>query len=300
MRIVKSLTERAKLPWRFTQPSFTVYNGRTDPMEHVSHFNQKMVVHSRNETLMCKVFPSSLGPVAMRWFNGLEEGSISSFQELTKAFGARFVTCSRVPRLLDSLLSMAMQEDETLKTYSNRYYKRFNKIDENFEDVAIRTFKDQQQGKGKVKVTPHYRKDFKSERYNKNRPKRDFAGHTRHTTAQVVNIMFRELVHQILKKIKNEPYFKWPSKMGGGPMKCNQSLHCQYHQNEGHTMEDCRTLRDYLEQLVKIRKLKQFLYQPPRQGSQVESAHQRDASSRLPLGIISAILASPGRTVAYP
>nr|XP_023900929.1 uncharacterized protein LOC112012780 [Quercus suber] len=141
MRIVKSLTERAKLPWRFTQPSFTVYNGRTDPMEHVSHFNQKMVVHSRNETLMCKVFPSSLGPVAMRWFNGLEEGSISSFQELTKAFGARFVTCSRVPRLLDSLLSMAMQEDETLKTYSNRYYKRFNKIDENFEDVAIRTFK---------------------------------------------------------------------------------------------------------------------------------------------------------------
>ena len=37
---------------------------------------------------MCKVFPSSLGPVAMRWFDGLEEGLISSFQELIRAFGA--------------------------------------------------------------------------------------------------------------------------------------------------------------------------------------------------------------------
>ena len=35
-----------------------------------------MVVHSRNEALMCKVFPSSLEPVAMRWFDGLEAGSI--------------------------------------------------------------------------------------------------------------------------------------------------------------------------------------------------------------------------------
>ena len=80
-----------------------------------------MVVHSKNEALMCKVFPSSLGPVAMRWFDGLEEGSISSFQELTKAFGARFFTCSKVPRPLDSLLFMAMRDGETLKTYSDRY-----------------------------------------------------------------------------------------------------------------------------------------------------------------------------------
>ena len=82
-----------------------MYNGRTDPVEHVSHFNQRMDVHSKNKALMCKVFPPSLG---MRWFDGLEEGSISSFQELTKAFEARFVTYSTVPRPLDSLLFIAM------------------------------------------------------------------------------------------------------------------------------------------------------------------------------------------------
>ena len=90
---------------------------------------------------MCKVFPSTLGPVAMRWFDDLKENSISSFKELTKAFGAHFVTYSRVPWPLDSLLRMTMREGETLKMYSDKYWEMFNEIDGNFNDVAIRTFK---------------------------------------------------------------------------------------------------------------------------------------------------------------
>ena len=38
--------EKAKLPKRFHQPMFAMYNGRTDLLEHVSQFKQKMVVHS--------------------------------------------------------------------------------------------------------------------------------------------------------------------------------------------------------------------------------------------------------------
>ena len=132
---------KATLPHRFTQPTFTLYNGRTDPVEHISHFNQKMAVHSGNEALMCKVFPSSLGPVAMHWFDALEEGLIRSFKELTRAFGLRFITCSRVPKSVDSFLSMAMREGETLKTYSDKYWETYNEIDGDFEDVAVRTFK---------------------------------------------------------------------------------------------------------------------------------------------------------------
>ena len=74
--------EEGRLPSQFTQ-RFTLYNGRTDPVEHVSHFNQKMAVNSKNEPLMCKVFLSSLGHVAIRWFDSLRADSISSFEELT-------------------------------------------------------------------------------------------------------------------------------------------------------------------------------------------------------------------------
>ena len=204
--------ERAKLPRRFHQPMFTIYNGQTDSIEHVSQFNQRMAVHFKDEALMCKVFPSSLGLVAMRWFDGLRANSIDSFKELTQAFGYHFITCSRVPWPLDSLLSLSMQKGETLKTYSDRYWEMYNKIDGDFEDVAISTFKfslpvehslrksltgkpvtsvhqlmdqidkykrveeDQQQGKGKAKVIPQKRRDFRSDRFNNNQPRRDYAG----------------------------------------------------------------------------------------------------------------------------
>ena len=69
-----------------------------------------MVVHASNEALICTVFPSNLGPIAMHWFDALEEGPIGSFEELTRAFCARFITFNRVLRPVDSLLSMAIWE----------------------------------------------------------------------------------------------------------------------------------------------------------------------------------------------
>ena len=74
------LIEGAALPRRFQQPTFTIYNSNTDLVEHLSQFNQRMAVHSKNEALMCKVFPSSLGPAAMRWFNGLKANSVDSYR----------------------------------------------------------------------------------------------------------------------------------------------------------------------------------------------------------------------------
>ncbi|XP_065618899.1 uncharacterized protein LOC136063000 [Quercus suber] len=133
--------EEARLPRCFHQPTFTIYNGKTDPVEHVSHFNQRMVVHSKDEVLMCKVLPSSLGPVAMRWFDSLKANSISSFKELTQVFGSHFVTCRKVAQPLASLLSLNMQEGETLKTYSDRYWEMFNEMEGDFDEVTLNTFK---------------------------------------------------------------------------------------------------------------------------------------------------------------
>ena len=32
-----------------------------------------------------------------------------------------------------------------------------------------------------------------------------------------VNVAFKEPVHKIVDRIKNEPFFRWPNKMGGDP-----------------------------------------------------------------------------------
>ena len=152
-------------------------------------------------------------------------------KELTRVLGSRFITCNRIPRPLDSILSVVMQEGETLKTYSDRYWEMFIEIVGDFDDVAIRTFKvglptehdlrksltkkpvrsvhqlmdridkykkvkeDQQQGKRKAKVIPQEMRDFKLDRYNNNRPCRDFARQSGPTTTQVVSTVFREPMH---------------------------------------------------------------------------------------------------------
>ena len=46
---------------------------------------------------------------------------------------------------------------------------------------------------------------------------------------QTVNAIFKELVQQVLEKVKNKPFFKWLSKMAGDPSKRNQNLYCHYH-----------------------------------------------------------------------
>ena len=156
---------------------------------------------------------------------------------------------------MSALLSIFMCDGETLKAYSGRYWEMYNEMDGNFDDVTINTFKsslpaehglrksltgkpatsvrqlmdwidkykwveeDQMQGKGKEKVIPQERRDFRLDRYTNSRLRRDFAGQPETTSARNFGAIFREQVHQVLEKIKNEPYFRWPRKMAGESIK---------------------------------------------------------------------------------
>ena len=55
---------------------------------------------------------------------------------------------------------------------------------------------DQLQRKGKEKVIAQEMRDFRLDRYNSNRPKRDFEGQSRATNVQTINAVFREPVHR--------------------------------------------------------------------------------------------------------
>ena len=138
-------------------------------------------------------------------------------------------------------------------------------------------------GKGKVKVVPQERRDFRSDRFsNNNRSMRDYTEQPRSTGAQAVHAVFRDPLHQILEKIRNEPFFKWPNRMAGDLTKRNQNLYCQYHQEPRHTTEDCRNLKNHLDQ---------------QEQTNVET--RRD-TLRPPIGTINVILAAPRRTGSHP
>ena len=171
-------------------------------------------------------FPVQLRTSGDEVFNGLQANFVDSYRQLTQAFGSRFVTNNRAPQPLSALLSLSMRDRETLKTYSGRYWEMYNEMDGNFDDVAINTFKssllaehglrksltgkpatsvrqlmdridkykrieeDQMQGRGKEKVIPQERRDFRSDRYTNSRPRRDFAGQSETTSTQNIGAVF--------------------------------------------------------------------------------------------------------------
>ena len=116
----------------------------------------------------------------------------------------------------------------------------------------------------------------------------------------MVGAVFREPVHQVLEKVKNESFFKWPNKIVGNPKKRNRNLYCQYHRDHGHTTEDCRSLWDHLDKLVQEGKLKQLLHHFSGLGGQTNSRSERETPSRPPMGTINVIFAAPGRTGSCP
>ena len=62
-------------------------------------------------------------------------------------------------------------------------------------DKYKRVEEDQLQGKGNEKVIPQKMSDFKSDRYNNNSMRRDFAWQSGSTNTQTGNTVFREPVH---------------------------------------------------------------------------------------------------------
>ena len=133
--------EQAKLPTKFTSPNLTVYNRRSDPVGHLSHYKQAMALYSTNDALMCRVFSSSLGEVELQWFDWLEPGFICSWSEMSKTFTTKFITNTQKPKEIDTLLALTMKAEETLKSYSARNWEVYNDIDACDEDIVVKTFR---------------------------------------------------------------------------------------------------------------------------------------------------------------
>jgi hypothetical protein len=60
---------------------------------------------------------------------------------MAEAFVARFITNSRKRKEMSTLLTMKLEDNETLKDYSIRFWETYNDIEACGEEVAITTFK---------------------------------------------------------------------------------------------------------------------------------------------------------------
>ena len=66
-------------------------------------------------------------------------------------------------------------------------------------------------------------------------------------------------LEQVLMQIKDDPSLKWTEKMKGDPNKRNRNKYCRFHRDHGHDTYECFDLKQQIENLIRQRKLKNFL-----------------------------------------
>ena len=69
-------------PRDFSIPLFVMYDGSSDPYDHMLHYNQAMILNVGDDRLLCKVFLDIHKGPTLAWFHKLPRGSINSFGEL--------------------------------------------------------------------------------------------------------------------------------------------------------------------------------------------------------------------------
>ncbi|XP_057466148.1 uncharacterized protein LOC130755691 [Actinidia eriantha] len=272
---------------KFVPPRFTLYDGKSDPRSHVSHVRQMMALWNHMDALMCRVFPSSLGNLGLKWFNRLLPGSIENFYQLTESFIARFVINTKAPKAVGSFLTLRKGKNESIRNYSKRYWETYNEIEECSEEMAVASYKlglapedklwenltlDPPNGlrelMSRVEMFAHLEDDVRQVEKTESkagrgeaqaRRRKDGTGPYESRAKQGINVIFKEPIYKLLAKIRDKPYFKKPEPMGGDPKRRNQRWKCSYHREKGHKTENCRALKAFLEQLVREGHLKEFV-----------------------------------------
>ena len=167
-----------------------------------------------------------------------------------------------MPQPVDALLSMKIRVGETLRSYASRYWELYNEISGGNEKISASTFRmglledselqesltkrppedirqlmrrieeckrledDRLQSKGKAPLLNHSWQGIFPPK-----PRKDLRMQELKAQMGEVNMAFKEPVHKIVDRIKNEPFFKWPNKMGGDLSRRNQNLYCTYYRD---------------------------------------------------------------------
>nr|XP_023927827.1 uncharacterized protein LOC112039216 [Quercus suber] len=80
--------------------------------------------------------------------------------------------------------------------------------------------------------------------------------------------------------IKDEHYLKWPRPLHLSPNVRDKSKYCRFHKNHGHYTEDCRDLKEQIEELIRKGKLQKFVKKGEHNKFRDENKGQHGSLSR--------------------
>ncbi|XP_050122922.1 uncharacterized protein LOC126600376 [Malus sylvestris] len=252
--------EQKEPPWKFNLPHFTLFNGDEDPDRHLMHYQSVMALYTNNDALMCKIFATIL--------------KCKNFNELSLAFTKEYSSYHSIKKKSDHLFNMKKDQNESLRTYGKRFKMEKAKIVGWDNSIVCSTFR-----KGlstdhplfgelimgeNLSLTNYYalpRKDAEPTQKkandkslnNKSKPvdRRMDQSPANGGKVPKTYTKFSVTINQILRDLKDKPWFKSPPPVKDDTYKMDRTKYCIFHRGLGHITNDCTTWRRYLEQLVK-------------------------------------------------
>ncbi|XP_057248958.1 uncharacterized protein LOC130590504 [Beta vulgaris subsp. vulgaris] len=271
---------------RIKMPS-SKYDGTSDPDDHVAAYEGHMFLYTQVDAIWSKVFPSTLTGIAQTWFKSLKPGSVSSFSLLSSMFSTHFVSNRRRERTTGELLSVKQGENKSLRDYIGRFNVEAVSIPRLQQDVAVLAlmtglkegspFRNYLGRKSYTTLGPVLGKandyirgeEFDKAVGNKEAGKKDDkkkekareADRGREERKQESNMVKRgndrdreneryDRDRRDREKSGREGVISGTSETDV-PQNRDKSKWCDFHGDHGHITEDCRHLKDNLEDLIR-------------------------------------------------
>ncbi|XP_039119883.1 uncharacterized protein LOC120256214 [Dioscorea cayenensis subsp. rotundata] len=273
-------------------PQLTTYSEKGDPYDHMQNYEAVMLLHGWEDAIMCRAFPLTLTEHAHIWFNNLNEGSISNFNQLRKGFIDAFLINSRRKKDASYLLTIKQHEKESLKDYVERFRATTLEVQDLQATVVVSgmlqgtrsrdfqkslsldqplTLGDLFNRANKFILSEDVMRHINTGNKDKKRKDRDETNFEGRRTGrgnehrQILKLKFENFTplsqprSTILASIEGSGLLNFPPNANKTMGKFTDAYY-RFHKTHGHSTDRCRELVNEIESLVHQEKLNRFVY----------------------------------------
>ncbi|XP_075655052.1 uncharacterized protein LOC142625249 [Castanea sativa] len=294
------------VPAKFRLPQLEPFDGLKDPQDpqdHLNTFKTTLGLQQPPDEIMCRTFPTTLKGAAREWFTKLSTSSIDNFEQLSSTFLRHFVGGQRPKRPTNHLLTIKQGEKETLRSYVKRFTRETLEVDDADNKVQLTTFKARLKSREFVvslaKNPPKTMAEMllKAQKYinakdalaaivdegkpgKEGRKEDERKGQKRERSGRRGSDGDKRKDERTLRTIKDEHVLKWPRPLHSSPNVRDKNKYCRFHKDHGHYTEDCRDLKEQIEELIQKGKLQKYVKKGESRRFRDGNKHQHESSSR--------------------